>query len=157
MKITLENTRALGIGETVLPEDFYVGATTKSLFQVAQPEVGKIITEDEAMEYRRLLGANPYDAIIAELGLETDAGKNALRVFCELVKVLDRKQQDYSSENINAFGEFGVLVRANDKICRLKNLITKSIGPKNESIEDTWMDLCNYALIAIMIRRGLWK
>lgn len=159
MKITLENTRALGVGETVLPDDLYVERCGDSLdyfYSVTKPEVGKIITEDETTEYRRLIGSNPYDAIEAELGLETEAGKQALRVALECVKLLDRKHADYGPGNIAAFGEFGLTVRLSDKIERLKNLVRMET-PKNESLEDTYMDIANYGIIALMVRRNEWK
>jgi hypothetical protein len=69
---------------------------------------------------------------------------------------MDTKQQDYGSNNISAFGEFGVLVRLNDKMERLKHL-NKMPSVKNESIDDTYLDIANYAVIALMIRRNLWK
>jgi len=50
----------------------------------------------------------------------------------------------------------GILMRVWDKICRLKNLMGKE-NPKNESIDDSWLDMANYALIAILVRRGIWK
>lgn len=158
MKITLDNTRALGVGETVLPDDCYrgFGGNSELLLPVTQPEVGKIITEDEQTEYRRLLGSNPHDAIIAELGLETEAGKQAFRVFCEFAQVLDKKQQDYGPGNISAFGEFGVVVRMTDKMERLKRLVSSPLV-KNEPIDDTYLDMANYAVIATLIRRKLWK
>lgn len=159
MKITLENTRALGVGETVLPDDYAVEADQELgtlIVPVSQPEVGKIISEDETCEYRRLIGSNPYDAIEAELGLETEAGKQALRVALECVKLLDRKHADYGPGNIAAFGEFGLTVRLSDKIERLKNLVRMET-PKNESLEDTYMDIANYGIIALMVRRNLWK
>jgi hypothetical protein len=28
---------------------------------------------------------------------------------------------------------------------------------KNESIDDTYLDIANYAVIAMLIRRNLWK
>jgi hypothetical protein len=65
------------------------------------------------------------------------------------------KRQDYGSGNISAFGEFGVIVRLNDKMERLKNL-NKMPSVKNESIEDTYQDIANYAVIALLIRRNLW-
>lgn len=153
MKITLENTRALGVGETVLPDDYW--ADSGGLWQVTQPEVGKIITEDETTEYRRLIGSNPYTVIETELGLETETGKKALRVAFELVQLLDKKHQDYGPGNIAAFGEFGLMVRMSDKIERLKNL-SKMASPKNESLEDTYMDIANYGIISLMVRRNLW-
>ena len=74
-------------------------------------------------------------------------------VTSELKELMVRKQADYGHQNITDFGEYGVLVKANDKICRLKNLLGKK-EPKNESIEDSWIDLANYAIIALMLRKG---
>jgi hypothetical protein len=48
-------------------------------------------------------------------------------------------------------------VRANDKVARLKNLLTNVASPRNESIEDSWLDLSNYSLIAVLCRRGDWR
>lgn len=75
-------------------------------------------------------------------------------VLRELRGILVNKQRDYGHSNITDFGEFGVLVRLNDKVCRLKNLLTKNKEPKNESIDDSWVDTANYAIIAIMLRKG---
>jgi hypothetical protein len=72
----------------------------------------------------------------------------------DVAKLLISKQHDYGHGNINAFGELGVLVRASDKIERLKNLHKRRDTPSNESVDDTWMDLAGYAIIALMIRRG---
>jgi len=75
-------------------------------------------------------------------------------VLRELREILIDKQRDYGYSNITDFGESGVLVRLNDKVCRLKNLLTKNKEPKNESIDDSWVDTANYAIIAIMLRKG---
>ena len=161
MNVNYENTRALGIGEKVLPTDFYYvksspGDRAPYLHYVDEPEVGHIVNGEEFYEYRRSLQGDPYEAMFAELGLFTDAAKEAFHICCENIQLMDKKQQDYGSNNISAFGEFGVLVRMNDKIERLKNL-NKMPNPKNESVEDSYMDLCNYAIIAMMIRRNIWK
>lgn len=72
----------------------------------------------------------------------------------ELRKLMIAKQKDYGPKNILDFGEKGVLVRANDKVARLRNLLwKKDKTPENESIEDSWKDLANYAIIALMLRR----
>lgn len=84
--------------------------------------------------------------------------------FEEALEVVDRelnglmvkKQTDYGHGNITAFGELGVLVRCSDKLARLKNILTRGIVPSNEAIEDSWMDLANYARIALMLRKGLF-
>lgn len=66
--------------------------------------------------------------------------------------LLIKKQKDYGAKNILEFGEYGVLVRVSDKRHRLKNLLQNDKEPKNESIEDTWKDIRNYAQIALMLR-----
>ena len=77
-------------------------------------------------------------------------------VMGELRELMINKQRDYGHSNITDFGEYGVLVRLNDKVCRLKNLLGNKKEPKNESIDDSWIDTANYAIIAIMLRRGLF-
>ena len=72
----------------------------------------------------------------------------------EVADLVAKKQHDYGQGNILAFGEYGVLVRLNDKVERLKNLLGKSKPPANEPIEDTWRDIVGYGLIALMLRRG---
>lgn len=74
----------------------------------------------------------------------------------ELRDLMVSKQRDYGKGNISTFGEFGVLVRASDKFERLKNLLTSHTTAQNEPIEDSWKDAANYALIALLIRRGWW-
>lgn len=82
-------------------------------------------------------------------------------ISLECNELLISKQRDYGPKNILSFGELGVLVRANDKLERLKHNLWKGkvengedVSVENESIEDTWKDLRNYAQIALMVRRG---
>jgi hypothetical protein len=79
-----------------------------------------------------------------------------LRISSEAIALCCAKQKDYGPGNIPAFGELGVLVRLNDKVERLKNLLNTGKAPTHESIEDTWIDLVNYAMIGIAVRRGWW-
>ena len=77
-------------------------------------------------------------------------------VMDELRETMIEKQRDYGPGNIADFGDFGVLVRANDKMSRLKNLYKTGDAPRNETVDDSWGDLANYAVIALMVRRGIW-
>lgn len=77
-------------------------------------------------------------------------------ILAEMRATMISKQADYGPGNIAAFGELGVLVRASDKLERLKHLITGNRTPNNESIDDAWLDLANYGIIAQMVRRGWW-
>ena len=67
-------------------------------------------------------------------------------------RLLARKQHDYGHGNINAFGEFGVLVRLSDKIERYSNLRTLQKQGRNESIKDTLDDIVGYCVIIQMLR-----
>jgi hypothetical protein len=98
-------------------------------------------------------------SLAAELGLKTDLGTTYLTEALRLAVMFDKKQQDYGSQNIARFGEKGVLVRANDKIERLRNLVwvKGDATPNNESIADSWDDLAVYGVIGRMCRDGSWK
>ncbi len=166
MKPTLSNTRELGVGDTLQISDFIYmdpvdlteGRQAEGDFiPVGREHAGQIIEGHEDFSFRRYTVESPIDAICKEWCIDTDMGREALYIALENVALLNRKHKDYSAENITAFGEFGVLVRVNDKICRLKNLLSMGMEPKNESVEDSWLDLANYAIIAQLIRRKIWK
>lgn len=100
----------------------------------------------------------------------------------ELMKNFDRaydlwcrKQSDYGSSNIslglnlsssssesfanNRLAQLGVVIRMNDKICRLVNLYKKDsvdASEVKESIEDTSTDIMNYANMLMVLRAGKW-
>ena len=86
MNINIDNTRLLGIGETVLPTDYC--HIDGDFMLVDHPEVGHIIDGDEFYEYRRSLQGCPYEAMCAELGLTTQQQKNSFRRICEEIKNL---------------------------------------------------------------------
>ena len=80
-------------------------------------------------------------------------------VMDEIGNLLITKQADYGPGNINnAFGGpmNGLMVRIGDKFERLKNLLNSGSKPQHESIEDSFKDMANYAVIALMVERGLW-
>lgn len=82
--------------------------------------------------------------------------------------LLCQKQMDYGPGNI-AMGTTlstnkevklsltGIIIRLNDKIQRLINLvITNDREPTNESLVDTLKDIANYANIALVVLSGKW-
>lgn len=78
-------------------------------------------------------------------------------VLAELRATLISKQREYGPSNILDFGDFGILVRTNDKIGRLKNLYKNDIQPKNESVDDSWLDNAGYSILALMYRNGTFE
>lgn len=77
-------------------------------------------------------------------------------IMSECRVLLVNKQSDYGPGNISRFGLPGLVVRLNDKMERLINLAWGGKKPKNESVEDTLMDMCCYAVIGLMVQRGKW-
>jgi hypothetical protein len=81
-------------------------------------------------------------------------------VYDELMSVLLKKHRDYGAKNIaDAPGGAlnGLRVRIHDKTARINNLIdTGSNQPEYESLEDSFKDLANYAIIALLVLRGKW-
>ena len=80
-------------------------------------------------------------------------------VMDEIGNLLITKQSDYGPGHVNnAFGGpiNGLLVRIGDKFERLKNLFKTGTLPKHESVEDSFKDMANYAVIALMVQRGTW-
>jgi hypothetical protein len=159
MNVNMDNTRWLGIGDTVRANDFIALQDDENQYDfitVGGEYDGHILDGTEEYEFRRLNVEDPVDLLCIEYDIQTDMGRAALVISIENVATLDRKQRDYGSRNISEFGEMGILMRVWDKICRLKNLMGKE-NPKNESIDDSWLDMANYAIIAILVRRGIWK
>ena len=72
----------------------------------------------------------------------------------DLMTLHARKNKDYGNAAHESYKEFGLIsyvIRLNDKMKRLKSLTRPGvdIGVKDESIEDTLMDLAAYAIMAI--------
>jgi len=72
--------------------------------------------------------------------------------------IFKERQAKYGPGNIAAFGEVGCVVRATDKLARLRNLYVNGAGGASldETAEDTWLDLANYGLIGLLCHRGKW-
>ena len=78
----------------------------------------------------------------------------------ELTAILLKKQEDYGPFNIaHAPGGAmnGLRVRMHDKLARLNNLVDTGNTPNYESVEDTLIDLANYAIIGLLVQRGQWE
>ena len=86
-----------------------------------------------------------------------------------------RKQHDYGDSNIrlgldltpssseyshnNRLAQLGIVIRMHDKLSRLMNLYKKDkadASAVNESIEDTCIDVMNYANMLMTLRKGKW-
>ena len=85
--------------------------------------------------------------------------EDAHEIAYELLNVLYKKHEDYGPMNIaGAPGGAmnGLRVRMYDKLARLSHLGDNDT-PNYESIEDTLIDLANYAIIGLLVQRGQWE
>ena len=81
------------------------------------------------------------------------------KVGDEITDILIKKQADYGPHNIGRApgGALnGLIVRIHDKISRIIHLTSNEVDPQNESLRDSYVDLANYALIALMVLDGTW-
>lgn len=81
-----------------------------------------------------------------------------LKVVGEVYSLFCRKNSDYGPNNIAGLGIEGVVVRLFDKFMRLKTLTfnTPESVVEDETIEDTVLDIIDYGVIYILVKRGLW-
>ena len=98
--------------------------------------------------------------ITRELHLETHIDNTVN----ELSQLLISKHRDYGPKNISQApgGAInGLRVRMHDKLARINNLVeymedTKGFQPQHESLEDSFKDMANYAIIGLLVLRGQW-
>jgi hypothetical protein len=103
--------------------------------------------------------SNLINEIVYILDCKNDITKEFLKQAITNAVLFDKKQTDYGPRNISGFGLFGVVVRMNDKFERLKtyyNPANTKGKMENESLEDTFRDISNYANIALLIHKDLW-
>lgn len=75
----------------------------------------------------------------------------------ELLAMFLRKHKDYGKGNILSVKELGIALRISEKIERIKHLLMAGGTPTNESVEETWVDIGVYAIIAVLLRRGQFE
>ena len=93
--------------------------------------------------------------VVRELHLETHINNTV----DELSKLLISKHRDYGPKNISLApgGAInGLRVRMHDKLARINNLVDTKANPQHESLEDSFKDMANYAIIGLLVMRGQW-
>jgi len=81
------------------------------------------------------------------------------KVSKDNANLLLKKHNDYGPRNISDApgGPLnGLRVRIHDKTARINHLIDSGKHPQNESLRDSFVDLANYALIALLVIDGEW-
>jgi len=94
-------------------------------------------------------------ALDREAQLDTHLGL----LTTELSDLLLSKHRDYGPKNISDApgGPInGLRVRMHDKLARINNLTDSGADPEHESLEDSFKDMANYAIIGLLVLRGKW-
>jgi len=89
------------------------------------------------------------------------------RIQQEQYALFCKKQMDYGPTNISVGTSLsneeeiklsltGLWFRMNDKIQRLKNLLMNNQKINNEPLEDSFLDVSNYGIMATIVKRKKW-
>jgi hypothetical protein len=79
--------------------------------------------------------------------------------YDEAEKLLLKKHKDYGPKNISGSpgGAInGLRVRMHDKLARINHLYDTGATPENESLRDSFIDMANYAIIAMLVLDDKW-
>jgi len=68
-----------------------------------------------------------------------------------------KKHKDYGKGNILDMGELGIAFRISEKFNRIKHLLMNGKKPSNEAVDDSWIDIAVYAVIAVLLKRGWFQ
>ena len=90
-----------------------------------------------------------------------------IRLQVEELNLIFSKQADYGPTALRAgtlletdedrnFALLGIMIRMQDKVSRILNLLKKKENPKHESIDDSLKDISNYANLGLCIINKVW-
>lgn len=75
----------------------------------------------------------------------------------QTLEIFLKKHKDYGKGNILDMGELGIAFRISEKFNRIKHLLMNGNKPTNELLEDSWIDIAVYAIIAVLLKRGWFQ
>ena len=131
---------------------------------------GKVIEEAKNLRYQKgdLYRRERHEAIDYIEENYPQTAKEFQRLQFEQYLLFCKKQMDYGPSNISMGTELktedekrlslvGLIVRVNDKVQRLLNLIVKNNrNAQNEPTVDAFKDLACYGIIAQIVQNGKW-
>ena len=129
----------------------------------------KAYYEEFNMENEDLPGITGADSAISYIEKEyPETAREFQRLQHEQWATFCKKQMDYGPSNIamgtslrtkdeRRLSKIGLIVRINDKIQRLMNLVVKhNRDAQNEPVMDAFKDLSVYGIIAQIVDNGKW-
>lgn len=98
--------------------------------------------------------ADPLYDLMLELGELIDDGVGPfIDITNSLTTIYQAKNQDYGNsfeKSLYKFGLVASIIRLSDKMNRIESLSQTKAKVKDESIEDTLLDLANYAIMTVI-------
>ncbi|KAF6620655.1 DUF1599 domain-containing protein [Paenibacillus polymyxa] len=85
--------------------------------------------------------------------MENNQEQRIEKICGEVESLLKRKNHDYGNSFSIQFEKYGILsalIRMDDKMRRLENLVQGSKAKVEESIEDTLLDQIGYGILALV-------
>jgi hypothetical protein len=130
-------------------------ATNKVTYTEQVKKAKEMVNKNEHVKYLE----EQYPHMTAEF---KNIQREQYALFCE-------KQHDYGPSNIAVGTSLGteeeiklsltgLWFRMNDKIQRLKNMLMndRESAVKDEPIEDAYLDVSNYGIMAMIVKKGKW-
>lgn len=111
--------------------------------------------------------ANDLEQLQLEIQKTCDTFKS---ITDDMYTIFIKKQSMYGLTNVSLSGDMekyedrkmallGLWFRMHDKIQRINNILKKDFKDDEisfESLEDSYMDLANYAIISILVKKEVW-
>ena len=128
----------------------------------------KVITDSKTV--KKYTKNNPDLTIVEQMELEwPEMTQEFKKIQREQYELFLHKQHDYGPGNISVGTQLqtkeevrlslmGLFFRMNDKIQRVKTLLmnNRESAVKDEPIEDAYLDVSNYGIMATIVSRGKW-
>lgn len=97
-----------------------------------------------------------YFKVVSSIDEKEEKSENTTILFNTLLDQIkdthERKNHDYGDSFTKSMDEFGMTaaaIRLTDKLSRFKALINSEAKVKDESIEDTLLDMASYAIMTV--------
>lgn len=153
-KIMHENGLAWCTSESYLEEINWTPNSTETCYCFNEGTFGNVMSCEEDYGYTIL----EFENYIFDEPTQEIVPKNVIyhEVICTMLnKMYAEKNSDYGNNFAKVRAEFpnSILIRLSDKLERLKTLYKQDAKVKDETIEDTLMDLANYAIMELVERK----
>ena len=128
----------------------------------------KVITDSKTV--KKYAKNNPDLTIVEQMELEwPEMTQEFKKIQREQYELFLHKQHDYGPGNISVGTQLqteaevklslqGLFFRMNDKIQRIKTLLLNGgkQAVKDEPLEDAYLDVSNYGIMATIVKNGKW-